>query len=337
MNFCRNILHSLGNSPFPGYELKIGELCSLPALSTNDSSARALSIPTGCIPLCVKVEPEFRANSGNGETPNLYIVIYDNNNKYYYYAWRNSSGWVSGGSKTQYLCPIGAYDGDVEAASAIKTIYARAYNGAGWAYSDYKYGKISVTMWLEKKSGGGSLYCKLFKNPFVKGFSACCRSGKRWRSMNFCRNILPASGGVKRLFLFKDGDQCTSVTGGWINTVVGNGGSYSASISETLYIGGSGNGTKYFQPAKNLPDDVLKKYDYVFFEFRARSYDSDNGGNCLFSGGFEYAVNNKWNRDKTRILALPLTSLLINFGLSMGGHSTSYMWVSKVWLEKVGA
>lgn len=154
--------------------------------------------------------------------------------------------------------------------------------------------------------------------------------------MNFCRNILPASGGVKKLFLFKDGDQCTSVTGGWINTVVGNGGSYSASISETLYIGGSGNGTKYFQPAKNLPDDVLKKYDYVFFEFRARSYDSDNGGNCVFSGGSEYAVNNKWNRDRTRIVALPLTSLLINFGLSMGGHSTSYMWVSKVWLEKVG-
>ena len=144
-----------GKNPFPGYQLKVGELCSLPALSTNDSSARALSIPTGCIPLCVKVEPEFRANSGNGETPNLYIVIYDNNNKYYYYAWRNSSGWVSGGSKTQYLCPIGAYDGDVEAASAIKTIYARAYNGAGWAYSDYKYGKISVTMWLEKNREGG--------------------------------------------------------------------------------------------------------------------------------------------------------------------------------------
>ena len=196
MNFCRNILHSLGNSPFPGYELKIGELCSLPALSTNDSSARALSIPTGCIPLCVKVEPEFRANSGNGETPNLYIVIYDNNNKYYYYAWRNSSGWVSGGSKTQYLCPIGAYDGDVEAASAIKTIYARAYNGAGWAYSDYKYGKISVTVWLEKnRGGGGSLHYKLFKNPFVKGFSACCKSGKRWNLMGFCRNILPGNAG----------------------------------------------------------------------------------------------------------------------------------------------
>ena len=55
-----------GKNPFPGYQLKVGELCSLPALSTNDSSARALSIPTGCIPLCVKVEPEFRANSGNG-------------------------------------------------------------------------------------------------------------------------------------------------------------------------------------------------------------------------------------------------------------------------------
>ena len=167
-----------GKNPFPGYQLKVGELCSLPALSTNDSSARALSIPTGCIPLCVKVEPEFRANSGNGETPNLYIVIYDNNNKYYYYAWRNSSGWVSGGSKTQYLCPIGAYDGDVEAASAIKTIYARAYNGAGWAYSDYKYGKISVTMWLEKNRGGVVCTTNYLKTLLLKAFQRVVDLGR---------------------------------------------------------------------------------------------------------------------------------------------------------------
>ena len=56
--------------------------------------------------------------------------------------------------------------------------------------------KLTCTVWLEKKfGGGGSLYYKLFKNPFVKGFSACCKSGKRWNLMGFCRNILPGNAG----------------------------------------------------------------------------------------------------------------------------------------------
>lgn len=150
-------------------------------------------------------------------------------------------------------------------------------------------------------------------------------------------DILGASKKNDRLYLFKDGDQCTSVTGGWINTVLGNGGDYSATISDTLYIGGSGNGSKFFKPKNSLTNESLNNYDYVFFEFRANSYDADNGGNCVFNGGTSYYVNNKANRNSVRIVGVPLTSPSVLFGLSMSGHSTSYMWVSKVWLEKVGA
>ncbi len=140
-----------------------------------------------------------------------------------------------------------------------------------------------------------------------------------------------------RLYLFKDGDQCSDITGGWTTYVIGNGGDYTATIDSTMYIGGSGNGQKHFKPSKNLPANVLEKYDYVFFEFKARSYDSSNGGECVFNSGIGYSINNRINRDVTRIVALPLSSLTPSFGISMSGHSTSYMWVSKVWLEKVGA
>ena len=142
----------ISTGDFPGHVLKTGELCSLPALTTNSPDARALSIPAGCIPLCVKVEPEFKANSGKGETSELILTIYDNNNNKYYTCSRNGSGWVSGGtSNVQYLCPLGVYDFDLEAASTINVIYIRAYNSQTNLYSDYKYGKMSVTMWLEKK------------------------------------------------------------------------------------------------------------------------------------------------------------------------------------------
>ncbi len=141
-----------------------------------------------------------------------------------------------------------------------------------------------------------------------------------------------------RLYLFKDGDQCSDVTGEWTTEVEGNGGSYSASLDQNaLYIGGSGNGGKYWKPSRNLTTDVLNKFDYIFFEFKARSYDSSNGGDCRFYvGGDFYMLNNRVNRDKTRIVALPLTNTSIKFGIFMSGHSTSYMWVNKVWLEKVG-
>lgn len=41
----------------------------------------------------------------------------------------------------------------------------------------------AIPVELKIRGGGGSLYYKLFKNPFVKGFSACRQSGKRWNLM----------------------------------------------------------------------------------------------------------------------------------------------------------
>lgn len=299
-----------GKSSFPGYELKTGVLCSLPATSgtANGGLSRALQIPANCIPLCVKVEPEFKSSSGKGETSSLILEVFDNNGNYFYRASRNDSGWISGGTaQTQYLCPLGAYNGDLEAASTITSITIAAHNSSWGLISDYKIGKISVTMWLEKKGAGG------------------------------IKPVAPNQ--YKRLYLFKDGDQCTDVTGGWTTAVEGNGGNYTSDTRDnSLFIGGSGNGRKFYKPA-NAQIVPSETYDYIFFEFKAKSYDDSNGGNCEFTvNGETYVINNRSNRDKTRIIGLPLSAVAVSpcFCLSMGGNSTSYMWVYKVWLEMVG-
>jgi hypothetical protein len=142
-----------GIGDFPGYQVKIGELCSLPAKSgtANGGLTQTLDIPAGCIPLCVKVEPEMKINSGKGESPSYVFEVWDNNNKMMYRVVRSGgSGWMSAGTdSTQYINPLGAYDGDVAQASTITAIKIKASNGSGSLISDYRFGKISVTMWLE--------------------------------------------------------------------------------------------------------------------------------------------------------------------------------------------
>ena len=161
-----------GNSknPFPGYELKVGELCSLPATSgtNNGGLTRTLSVPAGCIPLCVKMEGGLSVYSGKGESPSYYLQVKDNNGKIYYYATRSGgSGSISSGSPSLYLNPLAAYDGDLKVASSITSVSITASNGAGNLISNYTQPKMSVTMWLEK-IGGGALKCS--KNPFVKPY-----------------------------------------------------------------------------------------------------------------------------------------------------------------------
>lgn len=142
-----------GIGDFPGYQVKIGELCSLPAKSgtANGGLTQTLDIPAECIPLCVKIEPEMKINSGKGESPSYVFEVWDNNNKMMYRVVRSGgSGWMSAGTdSTQYINPLGAYDGDVAQASTITAIKIKASNGSGSLISDYRFGKISVTMWLE--------------------------------------------------------------------------------------------------------------------------------------------------------------------------------------------
>lgn len=298
-----------GKSSFPGYELKTGVLCSLPALTTNGADARALKIPAGCIPMCVKVEPEFKASSGKGETSEIILKVYDNNNNNYYTCSRGGSGWISGGtSATQYLNPLGAYNGDLETASTINTIYIRAYNSQTNLYSDYKYGRTSVTMWLEKTGISGA------------------------------KPVKPKE--YKRLYLYKDGDQCEDVTGGWTFTKPASPASgYTSSFDKDgcLYCGGQNSGNGIFSTVNPIN---MSDYDRLMVEFH---YDGNAGdGNASFfvmAGGTEMIKINISTIAKNKICLAGTSELAggnVQLKVNTGGYSTTHMYIKRVWLETAG-
>ena len=70
-----------GKSTYPGYELKTGVLCSLPQANQSNMARRSLTIPAGCIPICIKCSGTWNCYSGKGETSSLGISISDNNGK----------------------------------------------------------------------------------------------------------------------------------------------------------------------------------------------------------------------------------------------------------------
>lgn len=151
-------------------------------------------------------------------------------------------------------------------------------------------------------------------------------------------NKVNSSSTVPDLYLWKDGDQCTDVTNGWSTWYEGNGNSYTADIRDnSFYVGGTGNGRKGWKINKELSQEIMSKYNYVFFQYKGTSYSASNGGNCEFYGDTsQYGVDNKVNRDVIRVIGLPLHQTTIKFSLQMNGSSTSYMWVYKVWLGNVG-
>ena len=148
---------------------------------------RTLSVPAGCIPLCVKMEGGLSVYSGKGESPSYYLQVKDNNGKIYYYATRSGgSGSISSGSPSLYLNPLAAYDGDLKVASSITSVSITASNGAGNLISNYTQPKMSVTMWLEK-IGGGSV--NRLKSLLVSRFSCFAKAlnvtGKEVSNMLF--------------------------------------------------------------------------------------------------------------------------------------------------------
>ena len=143
-----------GKSTYPGYELKTGVLCSLPQANQSNMARRSLTIPAGCIPICIKCSGTWNCYSGKGETSSLGISISDNNGKSLLNVNKNSGPQWMNISNGFYLYPLGAYDNDVEAASTINRIDINTW-GNGGMY-DATTGKIEVTAWLEKTSGGGA-------------------------------------------------------------------------------------------------------------------------------------------------------------------------------------
>ena len=210
-----------GNSTYPGYELKTGVLCSLPQANQSNMARRSLTIPAGCIPVSIKCTGTWNCYSGKGETSSLGMSISDNNGKSYISAHKNSGPqWMSLNAPF-YLDPLGAYDNDVEAASTINRIDINTW-GNGGMY-DATTGKVEVTAWLEKTGAGGA------------------------------KPVKPKE--YKRLYLYKDGDQCTDVTGGWAFTKpAGTASGYSSSLNKEgeMYCGGQNSGNATFGTVNSI-------------------------------------------------------------------------------------
>lgn len=93
------------------------------------------------------------------------------------------------------------------------------------------------------------------------------------------------------------------------------------------------------KPIFNLKPEMLESYDYIFFEYKAlvimiQMVDIANFMQNLIASISSIRDSNLINRYVKRVLAVPLKTTAIRFGIQMNGNSTSYMWVSKVLARK---
>ncbi len=295
-----------GKSSYPGYELKTGVLCSLPQVTQSNIARRSLSIPANCIPICIKCSGTWNCYSGKGETSNLGMSITDNNGKAFVNVNKNSGPqWMSLNTPF-YLNPLGAYNDDLEAASTINRIDINTW-GNGGMY-DATTGKVEVTAWLEKRGAGGA------------------------------KPVVPKQ--YKRLYLYKDGDQCEDVTGGWAFTKPsGTASGYSSSFDKEgcMYCGGQNSGNATFGTVNSIN---MSDYDRLMVEFH---YDGNAGdGNASFfvmAGGTEMIKINISTIAKNKICLAGTSELAggnVQLKVNTGGYSTTHMYIKRVWLETVG-
>ena len=235
------------------------------------------------------------------------MSITDNNGKAFVNVNKNSGPqWMSLNTPF-YLNPLGAYNDDLEAASTINRIDINTW-GNGGMY-DATTGKVEVTAWLEKRGAGGAELVK------------------------------PKE--YKRLYLYKDGDQCEDVTGGWTFTKPASPASgYTSSFDKDgcLYCGGQNSGNGIFSTVNPIN---MSDYDRLMVEFH---YDGNAGdGNASFfvmAGGTEMIKINISTIAKNMICLAGTSELAggnVQLKVNTGGYSTTHMYIKRVWLETVGA
>lgn len=297
-----------GKSSYPGYELKTGVLCSLPQVNQSNTARRSLAIPAGCIPICIKCSGTWNCYSGKGETSNLGISISDNNGKSFLNVNKNSGPQWMNISNGFYLYPLGAYDNDVEAAATINRIDVNTW-GNGGMY-DATTGKLEITAWLEKTGAGAG----------------------------GVKPIVPKQ--YKRLYLYKDGDQCTDVTGGWAFTKPsGAAANYESSLNKDgcMYCSGQNSNTAVF---KTLNAINMNEYDRLMVEFYFDgSYDNGNArlygdinGTTLWDFNLSTSCKNKISFAGSGDLSGGIVSLKIG----TSSYNSPRVYIKRVWLETVG-
>lgn len=154
-------------------------------------------------------------------------------------------------------------------------------------------------------------------------------------------DILGASKKNDRLYLFKDGDQCSDVTGGWAFTKPVSpsaGYTYSFDKNGCLYCGGQNGGNGIFSTVNSIN---VAEYDHLLVEFY---YDgnADDGEASFFvklNGDNKIKINIATIAKNKVCLAgtADMVDGKVSLAVATSGYSTTHMNIKRVWLEKVGA
>ena len=141
-----------------------------------------------------------------------------------------------------------------------------------------------------------------------------------------------------KTYLYKDGDQCTSITGGWTFTKpAGTASGYSSSLNKDgeMYCGGQNSGDGIFSTVNSIN---MSDYDRLMVEFH---YDGTAGdGNASFYINFNSDNMLKLNIAtvaKNKVCLAGTAEMVggkVNLVVATGGYSTTYMYIKRVWLER---
>ena len=190
-----------------------------------------------------------------------------------------------------------------------------------WRQNDVNKSYVICTYVTRKKIGGGSLYYKLFKNPFVKGFFIPSNSGKRWNLMGFCRNILPGGKSPFPGYVLHFAEGQHPTIKGSINTVV----TWDNKKIIPLMISGTVNGG-------------WRENRYAHFDLYLNNINTVGVYDCRpmtsYSAG-SVSINMSINLLLYRTIEELKSINTIKFNRTDG--DVGFTWYCTMWLEKVGA
>lgn len=157
------------------------------------------------------------------------------------------------------------------------------------------------------------------------------------RPMTLWSEVNPTDG--NRTYLYNDGDQCISLTGGWEFTNPSSPASnftHSLNKNGCLYWGGQNTGDAYFK-TKNVIN--MENYDRLIVEFYHESTANESNAQFGIIGSGVSAISKMYLApglvDKITFLGTAaLFNGLVTLWTYTGAYSTIHVFVKRVWLER---
>ena len=144
-----------------------------------------------------------------------------------------------------------------------------------------------------------------------------------------------AEGG--KTYLYKDGDQCTNITGGWtITPPEGAASGYETSFNKNgcLYCGGQNSSTAYFITTNSIN---LSEYNRLVIEFYHESTATDANTQFGVTNNNVSVIKMALAQSfKSRVCYMGTSNLAndkLQLWLWTGGYSITHLYIKRIWLE----